>query len=59
MLFRSNVDAAMPYLSVGGSSYEYQKEVLAYGNVKATKVAYMLVEGKENPVPALLRLING
>ena len=57
--FFFNIDAALPYLSVGGSSYEYQKEVLAYDIVKATKVAYKLVEGEENPVPQLLRLING
>jgi len=57
--FFFNIDSAMPYLSVGGSAYDYQKEILAYGNVKATKVAYKLVEGEENPVSELMRLING
>lgn len=56
--FFFNVDAAMKYISVGGSPYDYQKEVLAYGNVNASGVAYMKKKDiKHNPVQELLKLL--
>lgn len=56
--FFFNVDAAMKYLSVGGSPYDFQKEVLAYGDVTASKVAYKKISGATNPVPELLSLLK-
>jgi hypothetical protein len=57
--FFFNVDAAMKYLSVGGSPYDYQKEILAYGDVVASKVAYKKMEsGSGNPVSELISLLK-
>jgi hypothetical protein len=56
--FFFNIDAAMKYLSVGGSPYDFQKEVLAYGDVTASKVAYKKISGPTNPVPELINLLK-
>lgn len=56
--FFFNVDAAIKYLSVGGSPYDFQKEVLAYGDVTASKVAYKKINGTTNPVPELISLLK-
>lgn len=57
--FFFNVDAVLKYLSIGGSSYAYQKEVLAYGDVTASGVAYKnMKKVSGNPVPELIALLG-
>jgi len=57
--FFFNIDAAMKFLSIGDSPYNYQKEILAYGDVVASKVAYKKIESSsKNPIPELLDLLK-
>lgn len=57
--FFFNIDTALPYLDIGNESYPYQKEILAYGDVSTTAMAYKLVKDTEqNPVPLLLKLLK-
>lgn len=57
--FFFNIDAALEYLSIGGSKYSYQKEVLAYGDVIASGVSYINVKRVTgNPVPSLLAVLK-
>ena len=55
--FFFNVDAAMKYIVIN-SPYAYQKEILAYGDVMASKVAYKKNVDSKSPVPELLRLLK-
>jgi hypothetical protein len=56
--FFLNMNEVAPFLVVGETGYEYQKEVLAAGSVQVDKVAYVLVkDSNDNPVPRLLSLL--
>lgn len=53
--FFLNIDAMAKYLAVGGSPYIYQKEVLAYGSVRTSYIAWKLLDPAvaTNPIPAM------